>query len=161
MCSFVYIIVGRRAKRKMPRYYCDYCDTYLTHDSAAVRKQHNSGYKHKANVRNYYMQFDDLHPSLATPPPAQQIPGGLPPHLLAAHMAVAQAHGQLPMSFALPGAQPGQQLPMNLPRPPFPFPPGMIQPGQMPPGYMMPPANPAGAQPTGMPQASVPFGSAE
>lgn len=23
-----------------------------------VRKQHNTGYKHKANVRNYYMQFD-------------------------------------------------------------------------------------------------------
>lgn len=31
----------------MPRYYCDYCDTYLTHDSASVRKQHNAGYKHK------------------------------------------------------------------------------------------------------------------
>lgn len=43
----------------MPRYYCDYCDTYLTHDSPAVRKQHNAGYKHKANVRNYYMQFEE------------------------------------------------------------------------------------------------------
>ncbi|KAF7084621.1 hypothetical protein CFC21_088186 [Triticum aestivum] len=31
----------------MPRYYCDYCDTYLTHDSPSVRKQHNAGYKHK------------------------------------------------------------------------------------------------------------------
>ena len=67
----------------MPRYYCDYCDTYLTHDSVrpdvvhltscphtiptksfcvrqpVVRKQHNTGYKHKANVRNYYMQFEE------------------------------------------------------------------------------------------------------
>ena len=78
----------------MPRYYCDYCDTYLTHDSVSplpkstkissqtllysnacfvstsdcgilcctqpvVRKQHNTGYKHKANVRNYYMQFEE------------------------------------------------------------------------------------------------------
>eukprot|EP00884_Botryococcus_braunii_P018499 jgi/Botrbrau1/5332/Bobra.0346s0006.1 len=43
----------------MPRYYCDYCDTYLTHDSPVVRKQHNTGYKHKANVRNYYMQFEE------------------------------------------------------------------------------------------------------
>ncbi|WOG94783.1 hypothetical protein DCAR_0314080 [Daucus carota subsp. sativus] len=42
----------------MPRYYCDYCDTYLTHDSPSVRKQHNAGYKHKANVRDYYMQFE-------------------------------------------------------------------------------------------------------
>lgn len=141
----------------MPRYYCDYCDTYLTHDSAAVRKQHNSGYKHKANVRNYYMQFDDLYPSLASlPPAAQQIPGGLPPHLLAAHMAVAQAHGQIPMSFTLPGIQPGQQMPI-MPRPPFPFPPGMLQPGQIPPGYMMPPPGSQQQFPA-MPQASTPFG---
>ncbi|KAL6978440.1 hypothetical protein U1Q18_020108 [Sarracenia purpurea var. burkii] len=42
----------------MPRYYCDYCDTYLTHDSPSVRKQHNAGYKHKSNVRTYYQQFE-------------------------------------------------------------------------------------------------------
>ncbi|XP_071718213.1 U1 small nuclear ribonucleoprotein C-like [Rutidosis leptorrhynchoides] len=42
----------------MPRYYCDYCDTYLTHDSPSVRKQHNAGYKHKANVRTYYQQYE-------------------------------------------------------------------------------------------------------
>ncbi|KAF3450865.1 hypothetical protein FNV43_RR06954 [Rhamnella rubrinervis] len=40
-------------------YYCDYCDTYLTHDSPSVRKQHNAGYKHKANVRIYYQQFEE------------------------------------------------------------------------------------------------------
>jgi hypothetical protein len=27
----------------MPRYFCDYCQTYLTHDSAPGRKQHNRG----------------------------------------------------------------------------------------------------------------------
>ena len=58
--------------RRMARYYCgtrlfaflsnlkctqDYCDAFLTHDSATVRKQHNSGFKHKANVRNFYTQF--------------------------------------------------------------------------------------------------------
>ncbi|KAI4314019.1 hypothetical protein L6164_026962 [Bauhinia variegata] len=43
----------------MPRYYCDYCDTYLTHDSPSVRKQHNAGYKHKGNVRQYYQQFEE------------------------------------------------------------------------------------------------------
>ncbi|XP_061366621.1 U1 small nuclear ribonucleoprotein C-like [Gastrolobium bilobum] len=43
----------------MPRYYCDYCDTYLTHDSPSVRKQHNAGYKHKGNVRSYYQQFEE------------------------------------------------------------------------------------------------------
>ena len=35
----------------MPRYYCDYCDAYLTHDSASVRRQHNVGFKHKARRR--------------------------------------------------------------------------------------------------------------
>jgi U1 small nuclear ribonucleoprotein C len=43
----------------MPRYYCDYCDTHLTHDSPSVRKQHCAGYKHKANVRQYYQQFEE------------------------------------------------------------------------------------------------------
>ncbi|TMW65039.1 hypothetical protein Poli38472_009206 [Pythium oligandrum] len=41
----------------MPRYYCDYCDTYLTHDSQAGRKQHNRGWKHRENVKLYYEQF--------------------------------------------------------------------------------------------------------
>lgn len=70
----------------MPRYYCDYCDTYLTHDSVRVldvllllcvcccsrdrsrpnvlvcmqqagRKQHNRGWKHRENVKLYYEQF--------------------------------------------------------------------------------------------------------
>ncbi|KFM22810.1 U1 small nuclear ribonucleoprotein C [Auxenochlorella protothecoides] len=43
----------------MPRYYCDYCDAYLTHDSPVVGKQHNSGYKHKANVKSYFTQFEE------------------------------------------------------------------------------------------------------
>lgn len=57
------------------KHYCDYCDVYLTHDSASgefspsfesnetlnkqfaiylVRKAHNSGRNHLANVRDYY-----------------------------------------------------------------------------------------------------------
>ncbi|XP_013393124.1 U1 small nuclear ribonucleoprotein C-like isoform X1 [Lingula anatina] len=41
----------------MPKYYCDYCDTYLTHDSPSVRKTHCSGRKHKENVRLYYQKW--------------------------------------------------------------------------------------------------------
>lgn len=41
----------------MPRYYCEYCDCKLTHDSPAVRKQHNQGYKHRDNMIAYYAQF--------------------------------------------------------------------------------------------------------
>ncbi|MBI20063.1 MAG: hypothetical protein CMB73_05760 [Euryarchaeota archaeon] len=47
-------------------YFTDYCDTHLTHDSATVRKQHNSGFKHKANVRAYYAQFQLLPATVET-----------------------------------------------------------------------------------------------
>ncbi|CAF0887233.1 unnamed protein product [Rotaria sordida] len=41
----------------MPKYYCDYCDTFLTHDSPSVRKTHCQGRKHKENVRDYYQKW--------------------------------------------------------------------------------------------------------
>ncbi|XP_017478039.1 PREDICTED: U1 small nuclear ribonucleoprotein C-like [Rhagoletis zephyria] len=41
----------------MPKYYCDYCDTFLTHDSPSVRKTHCNGRKHKENVRFYYQKW--------------------------------------------------------------------------------------------------------
>lgn len=41
----------------MPKYYCDYCDTYLTHDSPSVRKTHCQGRKHKDNVKFYYQKW--------------------------------------------------------------------------------------------------------
>lgn len=81
----------------MPRYYCDYCDAYLTHDSAAVRKQHNSGFKHKSNFKAYYLQYEEEaqmrlyaeahglpmprppHIPMGGPRPPQHMPGG-PPH---------------------------------------------------------------------------------
>uniref|UniRef100_T1J6A1 U1 small nuclear ribonucleoprotein C n=1 Tax=Strigamia maritima TaxID=126957 RepID=T1J6A1_STRMM len=43
----------------MPKYYCDYCDTYLTHDSPSVRKTHCSGRKHLDNVKFYYQKWSD------------------------------------------------------------------------------------------------------
>jgi hypothetical protein len=41
----------------MPKFYCDFCDVFLTHDTLNVRRSHNAGWKHKANVRAYYAQF--------------------------------------------------------------------------------------------------------
>jgi hypothetical protein len=32
----------------------DYCDIFLTHDSPAVRKAHNTGWKHTMHVSSYY-----------------------------------------------------------------------------------------------------------
>jgi U1 small nuclear ribonucleoprotein C len=41
----------------MPKYYCDYCDTFLTHDSPSVRKTHCQGRKHKDNVKYYFQKW--------------------------------------------------------------------------------------------------------
>ncbi|ODV65460.1 zf-U1-domain-containing protein [Hyphopichia burtonii NRRL Y-1933] len=37
----------------MPKYYCDYCRSYLTHDTMSVRKSHLQGRNH---IR-YYCQY--------------------------------------------------------------------------------------------------------
>eukprot|EP00108_Taenia_solium_P008116 TsM_001016500 transcript=TsM_001016500 gene=TsM_001016500 len=41
----------------MPKYYCDYCDKFLTHDSPSVRKTHCTGRTHKNSVREYYQKW--------------------------------------------------------------------------------------------------------
>mmetsp|Transcript_21921 Transcript_21921/g.30128 ORF Transcript_21921/g.30128 Transcript_21921/m.30128 type:complete len:129 (-) Transcript_21921:59-445(-) len=41
----------------MPRFYCDYCDAYLTHDSMTGRQQHMRGWKHRENFRNHYLAY--------------------------------------------------------------------------------------------------------
>ncbi|KAL2157384.1 hypothetical protein VTH06DRAFT_6202 [Thermothelomyces fergusii] len=41
----------------MPKFFCDYCDVYLTHDSMSVRKAHNNGRNHLRNVIDYYQQI--------------------------------------------------------------------------------------------------------
>ncbi|CAI5757717.1 unnamed protein product [Candida verbasci] len=38
----------------MPKYYCDYCKSYLTHDTMSVRKSHLIGKNHIKNYCNYY-----------------------------------------------------------------------------------------------------------
>lgn len=47
----------RSNRRKMPKFFCDYCDVYLTHDSMSVRKAHNNGRNHMRNVIDYYQQI--------------------------------------------------------------------------------------------------------
>ena len=41
----------------MGRYFCDYCDAFLTHDSEAGRQQHNRGWRHRENFRAHYKKF--------------------------------------------------------------------------------------------------------
>ncbi|KAI8801208.1 U1 zinc finger-domain-containing protein [Cladochytrium replicatum] len=137
----------------MPKYYCDYCDIFLTHDSPSVRKSHNSGWRHKAQVQNYYQslpqsQIQDVIDKLSAafelagismdfaPLPPEGIPYGGP---------LAGLHP--PPGFGPPGARPPfmgrPPMPFGMPPPPFgrPPPPGMFPPPGMrpPPGYPYPP----------------------
>jgi U1 small nuclear ribonucleoprotein C len=45
----------------MPKYYCDYCDIYLTHDTLTVRRSHNAGWKHQTQIKNYYTDLAREH----------------------------------------------------------------------------------------------------
>jgi len=74
---------------KMPKYFCDYCDVYLTHDSMSVRKAHNSGRNHLRNVVDYYQQIghekaqsviDSITSSYADAGQQMPVPGGMMQH---------------------------------------------------------------------------------
>lgn len=144
----------------MPRYYCDYCDTYLTHDSPSVRTQHNAGYKHKANVRAYYQQFEEQQTQSLIDQKVKEHLG----HQTAAagggggvfqqHLAAFQAGNYKPpllgVAPVLPSSQPPLLSSIRLPVLPLPTPPQSgynSTPGQ----YQYRP-NPAGnSPPNGLP----------
>ncbi|KXH66522.1 U1 zinc finger [Colletotrichum salicis] len=139
----------------MPKFFCDYCDVYLTHDSMSVRKAHNSGRNHLRNVVDYYQQIGHEK--------AQSVIDSI----TSSYAAEGQAHNN-PM---LPQNQPGSAFPPPFPfpggvPPPFPgmpagappFPQGMIPPpGQG--GRGMPPMPPFPPGPNGspMPPGGLPF----
>ncbi|KAK9945478.1 hypothetical protein M0R45_010993 [Rubus argutus] len=141
----------------MPRYYCDYCDTYLTHDSPSVRKQHNAGYKHKANVRQYYQQFEEqqtqslidqrIKEHLGQTAAYGQVGAAYNQHLMARPRLPVLPTPMMPQMPGGPPMAPGIRLPV-LPRP-MPGAPGVYQPMMQ---MMAPPGAP------GMPgQVNIPM----
>ncbi|KAK1947691.1 U1 small nuclear ribonucleoprotein C [Phytophthora citrophthora] len=135
----------------MPRYYCDYCDTYLTHDSQAGRKQHNRGWKHRENVKLYYEQF------LAGQ--------GVMMNRTSGYTAI-QLHNDIKLTLRnlpaagewLRGPSPAGALP---PRPNGPGMPGGYPPRGGPPRGMMPPPGPGMRPPMfrGPPRGPPPMGA--
>merc|ERR1712020_96022 len=126
----------------MPKYYCDYCDTYLTHDSPSVRKTHCAGRKHKENVKFYYQKWiEEQAQSLIDATTAAFKAGKLP--------------GAVPGGVAIPppmGMRPGMPPPgmPGMPgMPPPGMPPHMMRPGMPMPG--MPPRAPNMVPPPGGP----------
>ena len=114
----------------MPKYYCDYCDTFLTHDSPSVRKTHNGGRKHKENVRMYYQtwmeeQAQKLVDATARAFTQQQRLGPRPPQ------PAMQAPTALPYAL-IPGGMPRPPTHMGMgmgmpPLPTGPYPPQAAQ----------------------------------
>lgn len=158
----------------MPRYYCDYCDTYLTHDSPSVRKQHNSGYKHKANVRTYYQQYEaQLNQSLidqrvkehlvafrAPAPPYAQMRPGLPMFPTPAQIPIAGNPQPSTGNPLIQGIRPPvlprplSGVPGYVSGPPFVAAPVAPMPGQVS-SFLRPPSM---SSPTSLPATGAPIG---
>lgn len=49
-----YSLIRLLEEFNMPKYYCDYCKSYLTHDTMSVRKSHLQGKNHIRYYCNYY-----------------------------------------------------------------------------------------------------------
>jgi len=122
----------------MPKYYCDYCDTYLTHDSPSVRKTHNGGRKHKENVRIYYTKWmEDQAQSLIDQTTAQMKLNQPPSH---SQVLIHQPVNVMPVMVAR--GPPGMGM-MGGP---------MLRPGQVP---LRGPIGPPRGSPYGRPQMQM------
>ena len=97
----------------MPKFYCDYCDTYLIHDSPSVRKTHCSGRKHKENVKDYYQKWmEEQTQSLINKTTAAFQQGKIPPTPFS---APPSAGAMIPP----PPSLPGPPRPGMMPAPPY------------------------------------------
>lgn len=176
----------RQSSANMPKFFCDYCDVYLTHDSMSVRKAHNSGRNHIRNVIDYYQQIgqeraqsviDSITNSYAAEGQASSNPmlhyshtfggpglgGGFPPGPPGA-FPPGKAYRLLPIIHAWantrtgmpPFPQAGRGMP---PFPPQGFPPGIAPPTGFPPTNGIPPFPPGmmGQGPAGSPLSGPPF----
>ncbi|KAL3118156.1 hypothetical protein niasHT_001930 [Heterodera trifolii] len=123
----------------MPKYYCDYCDAFLTHDSPSVRKTHNGGRKHKThnggrrhkeNVRMYYQAWMEEQ--------AQKLIDATTRAFTSQRMLAPGAPGFVPPPTGVPVMIPPRAPyvnPMSIVRPPvLPSAAGFFTPPVLPPG---------------------------
>jgi len=135
----------------MPKYFCDYCDTYLTHDSPSVRKTHNGGRRHKENVQAYYQEWMEQQAQKLVDATAKAFKEGkIAPNPMGSVMRPPGGGVMVPPPPGLAGRP---QMPPNMGIPPRP---GMM-PGMPPmPPYMQMPGMPPMMRP---PMMQVPPGS--
>eukprot|EP00922_Rhytidocystis_sp_ex-Travisia-forbesii_P071127 GHVS01106140.1.p2 GENE.GHVS01106140.1~~GHVS01106140.1.p2 ORF type:complete len:131 (-),score=20.50 GHVS01106140.1:23-415(-) len=118
----------------MPKYYCEYCDIYLTHSSPAGRRQHNSGRKHINMKVEYYQNLLREGGMFPHGPPmlGPAGPAGSAPTILRPPMFPRQPMMPGPMLSMMPGG------PMRPPHMPMPGgPPNMMPPHMRPPHMQM------------------------
>lgn len=113
----------------MPKYYCDYCDIYLTHNSLKARKDHIAGYKHRDQVRNWYAQMasgaaqqaiDAMTANRqagAGSPPMMMAPPGIPQMMAPPTGMMPIPPGAMPMPGGNPQAHPKMMTTMMGPPP--------------------------------------------
>lgn len=119
----------------MPRFFCDYCDAYLTHDSAPGRQQHIRGWKHRENFKSYYQSF---HQQWVMEQQMKQMQMAQEYH----HQMMAQQQQMMASSFTAPPFNGQMMMPLapnSIPSgaPLFRPPPSMI-----PPHFQQPPSFP-------------------
>ena len=127
----------------MPKFYCDYCDAYLAHDSAAGRKQHTRGWKHvaafKAHYQNLYPAWAQQHQQQLQQLQQQQF---APQPQVGSYGPYGQGLGRYGqpqgMMYAPPVQNQGQQF--------LPPPPGAGMSGLPPPPSLPGTTNPGGVQ---------------
>ena len=99
----------------MPRYFCDYCQTYLTHDSPSGRQQHMRGKQHRDRFKAW---FEPIYIEWARSNPQSSSYSG------------NYGAGQPPMMHQHPPGYPQQSNPYgNYGVPPMGLPPPMGTPG--------------------------------
>ncbi|KAM8803702.1 LOW QUALITY PROTEIN: U1 small nuclear ribonucleoprotein C-like [Rhynchonycteris naso] len=109
----------------MPKFYCDYCNTHLTHDSPSVRKTHCSGRKHKENVKDYCQKWMEEQTQSLMDKTTQHFKGKLPPTPFSAPPPAGATISPLP-------SLPGPPHPRMMPAPHIGGPPGMMPVGPAP-----------------------------
>ncbi|CAL8088586.1 unnamed protein product [Calicophoron daubneyi] len=133
----------------MPKYYCDYCDTYLTHDSPSVRKTHCGGRNHKDNVREYYQKWlEEQVQKLVDHTSEAYKQGKMPPPLFGAPLAMPPPGMAYPPRFP-----PVVGVPAGFRGPPPMMPPQAVM---IPPRMGVPPVAPAWPQPAMNPVYGAP-----
>eukprot|EP00931_Biecheleriopsis_adriatica_P057549 TRINITY_DN34152_c0_g1_i2.p2 TRINITY_DN34152_c0_g1~~TRINITY_DN34152_c0_g1_i2.p2 ORF type:complete len:132 (-),score=29.41 TRINITY_DN34152_c0_g1_i2:77-472(-) len=90
----------------MPKFYCEYCDMFLTHSGLTGRRQHLTGRRHINNKIEYYQMLirdKGLTPPIYPPPPGMVLPMPKLPGAAAAKPGGPAALGGLPGMPKLPG----------------------------------------------------------